>query len=125
MSERAEKDFKQPGVLFALWVGVLLGPFAFLLNLQISYMLVPWACSTGQLMWLHVASCGTLLLSLLSLFTAWRNLQKAGREQQSKGGNPTARGRFMAILGLLMGGLFSLIILAQWVADFIIDPCQQ
>jgi hypothetical protein len=30
----------------------------------------------------------------------------------------------MAITGLLMSGLFSLIILAQWVADFIIGPCQ-
>ena len=125
MSERAEKDSKQSGVLFALWVGVLLAPFAFLLNLQISYMLVPWACKTDQPFWLHVASFGSLLLALLGALTAWRNWQKAGRELQSKGGGPVARSRFLAILGLLMSGMFSLVILAQWAADFIIDPCQR
>ncbi|HJQ70616.1 MAG TPA: hypothetical protein VKA70_16685 [Blastocatellia bacterium] len=124
MSERAENEFRRSGVLLALWAGVLLAPFAFLLNLQISYALVPWACSAGQPFWLHVASCGSLLLSLLGLFTAWRNWQKAGRESKVEGGDPRARSRFMAMLGLLMSGLFSLVILAQWIADFIIDPCQ-
>lgn len=124
MSEQAEKDFKQSSIIFALWIGVLLAPFAFLLNLEISYALVPWACSTGQLFWPHVASCGSLLLALLGAFTAWRNWQKTGREWQSETGSARARSRFMAILGLLMSGLFSLVILAQWIANFIIDPCQ-
>jgi hypothetical protein len=105
-------------------MGFLLAPFAFLLNLQISYMLVPWACSSGQIFWLHIAAFGSLLLAALGALTAWRNWQKAGREWQSEGGNATARSRFMGIVGLLMSGLFSLIILAQWIANLIIDPCQ-
>jgi hypothetical protein len=124
VSERAEKEFKRSSTIFALWIGFLLPPFAFLLNLQVSYMLVPWACSTRQLFWLHVASCGSLLLALLGAFTAWRNWQKSGRQMQAEAGSPTARSRFMAIVGLLEGGLFSLVILAQWIANFIIDPCQ-
>jgi hypothetical protein len=124
VSESAEGEFKQPGSIFASWAGFLIAPFAFLLNLQISYMLVPWACSAGHVFWLHAASVGTLLLGLLGAFIALRNWQKAGRGWQSEGGSAAARSRFMAILGLMMSGLFSLLILAQWIADFIIDPCQ-
>lgn len=124
MSGLAEKEFKRSSVLFALWMGVLLAPFSFLLNLQVSYALVPWACSAGHPFWLHLASAGTFLLAMLGAFTAWRNWQKTGRESQSEGGTPLARSRFMAIIGLMMSALFSLIILAQWIADFILDPCQ-
>jgi hypothetical protein len=124
VSESAEAGFKQPGSIFALWAGFLIAPFAFLLNLQASYMLVPWACSTGRSFWLHAASAGTLLFALLGAFIALRNWQKAGRGWRSEGGSAAARSRFMAIMGLMMSGLFSLIILAQWIADFIIDPCQ-
>jgi hypothetical protein len=124
MSERPEKEFERAGGIFALWAGFLVAPLAFLLNLQISYMLAPWACSTGHTSWLHVASFGSLLLALLGAFIAWRSWQKAGRGWRSDGGSAVARGRFMAIVGLMNGGLFSLIILAQWAADFIIGPCQ-
>jgi hypothetical protein len=123
VSGPAEKEFKRSSVLFALWMGVLLAPFSFLLNLQISYALVPWACAAGHIFWLHLASAGTFLLAMLGAFTAWRSWQKTGRELQSEGGNPVARSRFMAITGLMMSALFSLVILAQWIANFILDPC--
>lgn len=124
MSGRPEKEFERAGGIFALWAGLLAAPLAFLLNLQISYMLVPWACSTGHTSWLHVASFGSLLLALLGAFIAWRNWQKSGRGWRSEGGGAVARSRFMAVVGLMNGGLFSLIILAQWAANFIIGPCQ-
>jgi len=124
VSEPAEGEFNQPGGIFALWAGFLIAPLAFLLNLQTSYMLVPFACSTGQVFWLHVASAGALVLALFGASIALRNWQRTGRGWQSEGGSAAARSRFMAITGLLMSGLFSLIILAQWIADFIIDPCR-
>ena len=124
MSERAEEEFNRAGSIFALWTGVLLAPFAFLSNLQISYMLVLWACASGQVLWLHVVSALWLLVALFGAFIAWRNWGRAGREWRSEGGSSVARSRFMAIVGLLMSVLFGLIILAQWIADFIIDPCQ-
>ena len=124
MGEAAEKDFKQAGRIFALWMGMLVAPFAFLLNLQISYMLVPLVCANGHIIWLHVAACGSLLLAALGMLIAWRNWQKTGREWASEAGNVTARSRFMAVVGLLMSGLFCLAILAQWIASFIIGPCQ-
>lgn len=124
MGELAEKEFNRPGGIFLTWMGVLVGPFAFLLNLQLSYMLVPWACVSGQVFWLHVAAGASLLLALLGLSLAWRAHRKSRDGRQGEGGSAAARSHFMATLGLLMSSLFALIILAQWTANFIIGPCQ-
>jgi hypothetical protein len=124
MTELAEKEFNKAGCILSLWTGMLAAPFAFLLNLQISYMLVPWVCVTGQLFWLHLAGALTLLLALAGGFLAWRNWKKSGQEWRSHERSVESRSRFMAILGLMMSGLFSLIILAQWIANLIIGPCQ-
>ena len=124
MSERSEKDFKRAGGVVSSWAGLLIAPFAFLLNLQVSYMLVPFVCATGRVFCLHIAAGGSLLLAALGLFISWRNWQKAGREWHSEAGSVTARSRFMAVMGLLMSALFCLAILAQWIANFIIGPCQ-
>jgi hypothetical protein len=124
VSEEAEKDFKQAGGIFALWSGLLIAPFAFLLNLQVSYMLVPFVCATGRGLWLHIAAGGSLILAALGLLISWRNWKKAGREWQSAAGSITARSRFLSVMGLLMSGIFCLAILAQWIANFIIGPCQ-
>jgi hypothetical protein len=124
VSEEAEKVFKQAGGIFALWSGLLIAPFAFLLNLQVSYMLVPFVCATGRGLWLHIAAGSSLILAALSLLISWRNWQKAGRKWQSEAGSIAARSRFMAVMGLLMSAIFCLAILAQWIANFIIGPCQ-
>jgi len=124
VSEEAEKDFKHAGGIFALWSGLLVAPFAFLLNLQVSYMLVPFVCATGRIVWLHLAACCSLILGAFGMFISWRNWQKSGREWQSEAGSITARSRFMAVMGLLMSILFCIAILAQWIANFIIGPCQ-
>jgi hypothetical protein len=124
VNEETEKDFRQAGGIFALWLGLLIAPFAFLVNLQISYTLVPFVCATGHVFWLHIAASGSLMLAALGLFISWRNWQKAGREWKSEAGSITARSRFLSVLGLLMSVLFCIAILAQWIADFIIDPCQ-
>ena len=44
----AEQDVSQGMGPLALWAGLLLPPIAWLLNLQISYILVPWACASGR-----------------------------------------------------------------------------
>jgi hypothetical protein len=44
----AKRYFAQPRGLPTLWVGLLLPPFAWFLNLRLSYMLGPWACVTER-----------------------------------------------------------------------------
>lgn len=39
--------------LAAQWTGFFLAPATFFAHLQVAYVLVPWSCARGNLLWLH------------------------------------------------------------------------
>ena len=61
-----------------LWFGILAGPLAFLLNLQLSYMLVHLVCVTAHHIMLHLVPAGAFLLTASGGVSAWRNWQRTG-----------------------------------------------
>lgn len=107
-----------------LWFAVLAGPLAWMLGLNAQYGLVRVACAKDNMLYLHVVSVATLLLALAGGWVAWTEWRRTGRhadDEESFGTLP--RSRFMVGLGLLASALFSLAILAQWVANFFLNPC--
>jgi len=107
----------------ALWTSVLGPPLVFLLNLEINYAMVTWACTSGNGWALHVVHLVSLLAALgagLMGRALWNRL--SGAWPDSLPGSP-ARARFMAALGALGGVLFALVILAQWVTAMVLGPC--
>ena len=106
------------------WAGVLAGPIAFLLNLQVSYMMVPWACAVGAHTALYLVPVGALLLTALGGSCAWRVWQRTGRDWPGNGEGAVPRSRLLAVLGLLTSGLFALIIIAQAIPTVILSACQ-
>ena len=48
MRTEEKRDSSADAGLAALWFGLFAGPAAFLLNLQIAYMLAPQTCRTGS-----------------------------------------------------------------------------
>ena len=108
-----------------LWFGILAGPLAFLLNLQLSYMLVHPVCVMAPRIILHLVPAGALLLTASGGVSAWRNWQRTGQAESSQAGGVLPRSRFMAGVGLLTSGLFILVIVAQWLPNFILTPCQR
>jgi hypothetical protein len=108
----------------ALWAGLLLAPIAFLLNLETAYALVPTACSSHRELPLHMVHLACLLLALYGLSTAWRCWKALGATWPREEGDPLARSRFLAGTGLLVSGMFVLVIVAQWIPSFVLDPCQ-
>jgi hypothetical protein len=117
-------DVPEERHLRALWIGVLLPPVAFLINLEVAYALVPPACSSHNTLPVHLVHLACLLLTLYGLVTAWRCWKDAGSTWPGEAGDPLARSRFMAGTGLLVSGMFVLVIVAQWIPSFILDPCQ-
>jgi hypothetical protein len=109
--------------LRALWTGLLLAPTAFLLNLEVAYALVPTACSSSRLL-VHVVHAVCLLLAAFSALTAWRMWSLTGETWPGGAGGRLARSRFMAGLGLFLSLLFVLVIVAQWIPSFVLNPCQ-
>ncbi|HET9465442.1 MAG TPA: hypothetical protein VFO71_07930 [Gemmatimonadales bacterium] len=108
----------------AQWAGNLLPPIAFLLELEIAYLLVPWACKAGMVLPVHLAHAAALLLALTGAVIAWRQWRRWSRIPTSDGPAPEARSRFMAELAMLVSAGFTLVILALWLPTFWLHPCQ-
>lgn len=107
----------RPGSV-ALWSGILAGPFAWAVNLEARYALVPWACAHGPRWVLLLVAGVTLAVSLFGFLFAWRGAASAGDDP-----GHAARVRFMATAGFLLSGVFTLMILASAIPDFFFHPC--
>lgn len=125
MTEKAKKELStQRGVCWLL-TGLLAAPLAFLTQLTVNYAVVPRACSSGHLYAPHLVTALFLLVALAGGFIAWRNWREAGQTEPGTGGDTLERSRFIAVVGLLLAGLVTLIFIAQWIPQFLISPCQR
>jgi hypothetical protein len=106
-----------------LWAGLLVAPVAFLFNLQANYTLTQKLCPGGRTVLLHAVSIFFLLVAAGGGLIAWRNWERAGRTWPDEAGNRTVRNRFLSAVGLLLSVLCFLIIIAQWIPQFIFSPC--
>jgi len=110
--------------ILALWAAFLAAPVAWLLQMQLNYALVPWACA-------HHASVAFVLVALLALavaagggLSAWRTWRRVGAEESTEAGGSVGRTRFLALTGVMTSAMFSLVILAQGLAAVFLSPCQ-
>jgi hypothetical protein len=106
----------------SLWYGILIGALAFSADEQITYSLVPHACSTGHLYVLYWATGIALLLALSGAAVGVKNLA-ATQAASIDGGTRADRSRFMAILGIAASLGFATIIIAMAVPRFLLSPC--
>ena len=107
-----------------LWAGLLLAPLAFLANLEIGYALVPVACGSGTTWPLHLVNAASLAIALVGGLIAWRSWNAVGRVWPDGEAGPLGRSRFLGSMGVLLAGFCALVILAQWTAVFLLNPCQ-
>jgi hypothetical protein len=106
-----------------LWAGLLAGPVGWFLAFLGVYAQAPGACGhhAGRLhglilVGLIVAGAGTGL--------AWTTWKAAGGAPSPKDEGVVARARLLSTLGLLGGCLFSLLIVAQWLAVAMLTACE-
>ena len=107
----------------ALWVSVLTGPLVFLLNLQINYVMVDWACNTGNDWSLHVVHLVCLVVSAAAGFLGFSMWRRIGAKWPDPGAGSVSRSRLLAMLGALGGTLFAISIFAQWITVMVLGTC--
>jgi hypothetical protein len=122
---KAEGEFAHKRGKVWLWVGVLIAPLAFLLHLQVNYALVTQLCQSTHKLSMHLVTLLFLLIAAGGGFIAWRNWEASGRKWPGEAGSVLERSRFMAVVGLLISMLVILALIAQWIPQFIFDPCQR
>jgi hypothetical protein len=99
------------------------GPAAVLASMQAKYALVPWACSHGTTVLLHVITFGGLAIAAASVAAAHREWRRAGGGWPDDEGGARGRTRFLGVLALLLGAASLIVILAQWVPELLLSPC--
>ena len=106
------------------WVGLLLAPAAFFLHLQFAYAVVPWACRHRNDFWIHASGIASVVLAALGTFIAWQVWQREGGTDPGEGYGIAPRARFLGVVGLGVSAVITLILLAQWVAAFVVSSCE-
>lgn len=106
-----------------LVVGAFLAPIAAAVNLQTTYMLVPFVCRAGSRILLHIVPMLALLVAGWGLFTAWRTWKMSGASWPDEQAGPLYRSRFGAMFGVLMSAASVLLIVMQWIPIVLMHPC--
>jgi hypothetical protein len=106
-----------------LWIAVLGAAIIWFLQLQTSYSLVVYACASGAVWALHAASLLFLILAAIPGWIGWQHWKLDSQANNKRKSTHAGRQRFMALLGLMLTGLFLLLILAQAIPSFFFDPC--
>ncbi|GLC23912.1 hypothetical protein [Roseisolibacter agri] len=109
-------------------IGVVGGPLALLLGLQVKYTIAQmWACESGTAVaMVHVTALVALLLAIGSGVAAasqWRPAAR-GADPGDEGG-PVGRTRTLAVVGVGISALSALVIVSQWLPQLFLDPCRQ
>lgn len=107
-----------------LWAGWLAGPVAWFVQVEVVYALASGYCGPKGRLGLHLVSLCCLALAAVGAWVAWQAWVLIGHAESSPSeGATTGRARFMAALGFLGCLLSVVIILAQWIAVWLLDPC--
>jgi hypothetical protein len=116
---------KQPGKKgnCELWIALLLGPTAWLIQLEMNYALVPWACASGQK---YIFSLISLLCLMLTTAAGFISFMSLGVKNSSKASTIVAAHPtfFLARLGVLINSVFFLAIIAQAIPSLLLNPCE-
>jgi hypothetical protein len=113
-----------PGLL-RLSLGVLLGPVVALINQQLIYSVNMWACGRGMHQTMHIVPALCLIVALGAAWTAYSDWNTVGRGVEDEAATIATRTRFTSLLGIAISLFSAVVILAQWAAIFVFDPCMR
>jgi len=113
-----------PGLL-SLSLGVLLGPTIALINQEAIYAVNMWSCGHGIRATMHIAPAVCLAIAIGTAMMAYRDWRAVGGGVEDEDGTVETRTRFVSLLGITISVFSSLVIVAQWAAIFVFDPCMR
>lgn len=120
--ELAERFYPRRGVV-RLWVGFLGGPAAWFFHLMVSYALVRYVCRSGAVWLLHLTTLVALGAAAAAIRLAWTSWRRAGEPVETRGGGVEGRSRFLALAGLLFAAFSALLVAAEGLPNFVLEPC--
>jgi hypothetical protein len=109
---------------FVLWFSAMAGPLAWIIHNVGRYAWATTVCFEGQTLILHAITVGTGLISLIAAVAGWLAWRRLRRERERVADQARwNRAHFMAIYGLMSSIFFLMVIIAEAIPSFFIDPC--
>jgi hypothetical protein len=124
MGGHAARSYWEHVGLAKLIGGVLLPPFAWLLDLQVSYATVKWACAADARTVLLLLPLGSLAILAAATWMSWSSWTRLRGEASLDGARVEDRSYFLALAGLAMSALFLLLILTSFAPRYFLSPCE-
>ena len=118
MGEEMTRDIDVRPSSLSLWSGIFAGPIAWIINLQLRYALVTWACERGSRWVLTSIGIPMIAVCAVGAWLSWQGLAIGNEESPYP-----MRVRFMAVGGMLLSAAFFLTIVAGTIPDFFFRPC--
>jgi hypothetical protein len=115
--------------LAALWAGLLTGPIAWLMLLEVNYILAYVACESRSTWFMHLAVVIALLVVATAGYGAWAashgNILAAETLTPPLSDETRLqRSRWMSLAGVALSAWFLLVILAMEVPLIVLKECQ-
>jgi hypothetical protein len=119
------REFTSWRGLLSLSLGLVLAPVVVLVNEEVIYASDMWACGHRVGGVLHIIPVLSLIIVVGALIGAYLNWRASGRGVEVEHGDVVTRTRFLALLGLAIGTLSALVVIAQWFGIFMFAPCMR
>lgn len=103
-----------------LWFGFLGPPVIWAIRLSASYALVPLVCRMGWSWLINVVTLAALAGITLAGAVAYGSWRRAGHASEP---GRARRIRFMGLVGMLIAALFFAVVVAEGLANFMVEPC--
>jgi hypothetical protein len=110
---------------FARWVGLLLAPVAWSVQLEALWLTSEYGCLDGNFNWNHIVAAAALACSILGGIIAWNYIPEGAYEASKEKGTPRVRKRFIGYLGVALSIEFSILIIAMWLPTLFGVPCHK
>ena len=107
--------------LAGLWTGIFAGPFSWALDEAVRYRVVAHACSTGEMLLLHILTLGALTGCAVGFFCAWK--ASPGIPGVRLSAYSEESGCAMATAGMILSVGFALVIMATAIPRWMLSAC--
>src|ERR671920_539153 len=104
--------------------GIYAGPTAWLISTQANYALVPWVCA-NQIRIIPVVAIAMAAVSLLGGFLSWRGYVTAAPTPHPDSTGAGRPHRFVALIGVGMALIFTVVILVHGIAGLVFHGCER
>lgn len=124
MSETASTNAISRSGRPTLWYALFGGASAWFVGLCAGYFIVTPSCAAGSELYLHGVSLLTAATGAGAAVVGTTLWRRSDHHRPDDGGGRRDRTKFIAAVGAVLSGLFTLVMLMQWLGVAIHGPCE-